>query len=73
MWELVQKDKLSPAEKSRIDKCIEIVSVEEKRMKRTGRRVPYSGRSKKTLSRDCRLIERNNISEGNQERGLLRK
>ncbi len=31
MWKLVQKDKLSPAEKSRLDKCIEIISAKEKK------------------------------------------
>ncbi len=30
VWELIQKDELSAAEKSRIDKCIEIISVKEK-------------------------------------------
>lgn len=29
VWELIQKDELSPAEKSRIDKCIEIISAKE--------------------------------------------
>ena len=29
VWELIQKDELSPAEKSRIDRCIEIVSAKE--------------------------------------------
>jgi hypothetical protein len=31
VWELVQKDELSPAEKSRIDKFIEIISEKEKK------------------------------------------
>lgn len=31
VWELVQKDELSPAEKSRIDKFIEIISEMEKK------------------------------------------
>ncbi|HET8687854.1 MAG TPA: DUF5788 family protein [Methanosarcina sp.] len=31
VWELIQKDELSPAEKSRIDKCIEIISAKEKK------------------------------------------
>lgn len=31
VWELVQKDGLSPAEKSRIDKFIEIISEKEKK------------------------------------------
>jgi len=30
VWELIQKDKLSLAEKSRIDKCIEIISAKER-------------------------------------------
>jgi len=30
VWELIQKDELNPAEKSRIDKCIEIISAKEK-------------------------------------------
>lgn len=29
VWELIQKDKLSVAEKSRINKCIEIISAKE--------------------------------------------
>lgn len=29
VWELIQKDELSVAEKSRIDKCIEIISAKE--------------------------------------------
>ena len=29
VWELIQKDELSAAEKSRIDKCIEIISAKE--------------------------------------------
>lgn len=29
VWELIQKDKISAAEKSRIDKCIEILSAKE--------------------------------------------
>lgn len=31
VWELIQKDELSPAEKLRIDKCIEILSAKEKK------------------------------------------
>ena len=31
VWELIQKDELSTAEKSRIDKCIEIISSKEKK------------------------------------------
>jgi phosphoribosyl-ATP pyrophosphohydrolase len=31
VWELVQKDELSLAEKSRIDKCIEVISAKEKK------------------------------------------
>lgn len=30
VWELIQKDKLTESEKSRIDKCIEIISAKEK-------------------------------------------
>jgi hypothetical protein len=30
VWELIQKDELSPAEISKIDKCIEIISEKEK-------------------------------------------
>lgn len=30
VWELVQKENLTPGEKSRIDKCIDIISVKEK-------------------------------------------
>lgn len=30
VWELIQKDKLTDSEKSRIDKCIEIISAKEK-------------------------------------------
>ncbi len=30
VWELIQKDKLTEGEKSRIDKCIEIISAKEK-------------------------------------------
>lgn len=31
VWELIQKEELSPSEKLRIDKCIEILSAEEKK------------------------------------------
>jgi Family of unknown function (DUF5788) len=31
VWELIQKDKLTEVEKSRIDKCIEIISAKEKK------------------------------------------
>lgn len=31
VWELIKKDELSPAEKLRIDKCIEILSAKEKK------------------------------------------
>jgi len=31
VWEVIQKDELSPAEISRIDKCIEIISAKEKK------------------------------------------
>ncbi len=31
VWELIQKDELSATEKSRIDKCIEIISAKEKK------------------------------------------
>lgn len=31
VWELIQKDELTPAEKLRIDKCIEILSAKEKK------------------------------------------
>lgn len=30
VWELIQKDKLTESEKSRVDKCIEIISAKEK-------------------------------------------
>ena len=35
VWELIQKDKLTDEDKSRIDKCIEKISAKEKKMKKT--------------------------------------
>lgn len=52
VWELIQKDKLTESEKSRIDKCIEIVSAKEKEDEKELAEEPLTEEEAKNLYRE---------------------
>jgi hypothetical protein len=49
VWELIQKDKLTEVEKSRIDKCIEIISAKEKKDEKELEEKPLTPEEAKNL------------------------
>lgn len=49
VWELVQKDTLTPGEKSRIDKCIDIISAKEKEDEKDLEEKPLTEEEAKSL------------------------
>lgn len=49
VWELIQKENLTPGEKSRIDKCIDIISTKEKEDERKLEEKPLTEEEAKSL------------------------
>jgi hypothetical protein len=49
VWELIQKDSLTPGEKSRIDKCIDIISAKEKEDEKDLEEKPLTEEEAKSL------------------------
>ena len=49
MWELIQKEKLTEGEKSRINKCIDIISVKEKENEKKLEEKPLTEEEAKSL------------------------
>jgi hypothetical protein len=52
VWELIQKDKLTEGEKSRIDKCIEIISAKEKEDEKELEEKPLTSEEAKSIYRE---------------------
>lgn len=49
VWELIQKENLTPGEKSRIDKCIDIISAKEKEDEKELEEKPLTEEEAKSL------------------------
>lgn len=49
VWELIQKENLTPGEKSRVDKCIDIISTKEKKDERELEEKPLTKEEAKSL------------------------